>query len=218
MPVIPTNRSSAHPTVIAFPFSIYATVHRTVPTDTTKTCDYAQQVRMNWHFSVQSQPTRWQQCYLPCRHAWDCLRNFADDAKMICRKKAHSLLRVGEKKHARKLKLNYVIRFSPPQTKQASANAQTHEHTSSKLPPNEIRLNAKLMEQDDEALNSVALKHPLSSTPCCLQKRFKRCLQAQSALESISFIVYPRLSARFIHGSWGFKCSWMRCNIFTKYS
>lgn len=53
------------------------------------------------------------------------------------------------------------------------------------------------MERDDEALNSVALKASLTSTPCCLQKRFKRCLLAKSALKSVIFTVSPWFCTAF---------------------
>ena len=44
MLVIHMSPSNARQMVIAFPFSIYATVHRTVRTDMTRMQDYAQQV------------------------------------------------------------------------------------------------------------------------------------------------------------------------------
>lgn len=87
-----------------------------------------------------------------------------------------------------------MIRILFPQTKQATANAQTRKHRSSKLPRNEIRLNAKLMEQDDEALNSVVLKVPLSSTPCCLRK----ALQAV-CFEKTSHSLYALSTSRSFH-------------------
>lgn len=76
MLVIPTSPSNVHPTVIAFPFSIFAMVHQTVRTDTTKMRDYAQQVnifscptRRGFRCLAQFMWTQLERCVIKCH---DC--------------------------------------------------------------------------------------------------------------------------------------------------
>lgn len=77
MPVIPTSHSNVRQMVIAFPFSICATVRPTVPTATMKTWDYARQVKKRWKlfdsfFSISRLLTQWVELFLWCHAEKAC--------------------------------------------------------------------------------------------------------------------------------------------------